>query len=217
MNLPSVKLNNLLDYMDELQTNPGEVFVALLHNDNFIDAGAITSIVKNISAILDGLISHSRARKATMDCVTQDVYEAEIMSLTGRDAGLHFVAAKTTEQRLQNANIDDMAGKMIDLAPHLWKLLDRLLSANTELNHRRTWRRAKTKKHKDARKAGNEGRGRDDAATEGDAEDDDYWQYVEADGGDLFDVNDDEPEDLEDQIEERFNALIKIARFMRHR
>lgn len=134
MNFPPEKLYNILDHMDMLQTTPGEVLVALLHNQNYSDAGAIESVIENLSAILDGLMQHARTPETTVTWARhfmQGIYTSEILRLTDKSAGLHFVAVKTSEKRL-------------------WTLLDTLLSASPRLNYIRGWRQRNLKKQKRA-------------------------------------------------------------------
>ncbi|KAG5647710.1 hypothetical protein DXG03_008433 [Asterophora parasitica] len=143
--VPSVKLHDILDHMDNLGVTSGELFVALLCNNNYIQAGAITSIATCATEILGSLHQHPRTRNVTIAWAEQqsrNVYASEILQLTDKKVNLHFNATNTIEERMQDIEINDLTEKMIQLAPGLWSLFDVLLSADSKLNYMRVWRKS---------------------------------------------------------------------------
>ncbi|GLB39303.1 hypothetical protein LshimejAT787_0604650 [Lyophyllum shimeji] len=144
-------------------------------------------------------------------------YASEILSLTRRDSGLHYIAQGITEDRLREFEIEDITKQMSSHAPLVWELLDELFSANPRLRYKREWGRKRAqeaavakrkpcKKVADFREA--------DEQIGGVADDDDEAEYLEFldESVPIVDADEDEPEDMSDQVEQRENALITIKK-----
>ncbi|KAG6917690.1 hypothetical protein DXG01_001460 [Tephrocybe rancida] len=184
---------------------PFQLLVNLLHHQlSNSTTAAITDIRDNLSLILNGFLNHPatcNTMAAWASQIMAKTYAAEVLGLTHKNAGYHFVAYKTSEQKLHEADISDMAGNMLRLAPNLWELLDSLLSADPKLNTECTRRRKPALEKQKGR----------DGDVEMEDPDDKFWRNVETDGADIFNAADDPPENLESLAEERSNALIKIS------
>ncbi|KAF4566199.1 hypothetical protein EYR36_011614 [Pleurotus pulmonarius] len=83
-------------------------------------------------AICDALLHHPLRPDASLQWANEFVkskYADEISALVDRDNGLHFSASTASAQQISDFRIEEMAKKMQVLAPHVWNLLDTLLSA----------------------------------------------------------------------------------------
>ena len=142
--------------------------------------------------------------------------------LTRKETGFYFLARKTTESKLLEFNIPEMAMKMKDLAPHLWELLNILLEANPRLTNKRNWARKKAESLGKARHrmkkntmADGEMELADIVAEENmpNAEEDEYWAAFDREEFSLNDHDEDEPvKIIMEDIQEQFMHLKSIVR-----
>ena len=143
----------------------------------------------------------------------------EMVLLADVKSGFHFLAMKTGYSQLKNAEMRKMAKKMEESAPNVWGLLSVLLSADPKRTYSREWAREKVtaanlKKarmplapptsdvemgHPASKNSELEGNG---------FKEDDYFRYFD---DILFDEDEDEPEDIEEQREERYDAYLRIV------
>jgi hypothetical protein len=118
------------------------------------------------------------------------IYTSEILSLTQPKSGLHYTAKGMTEDKMGKFDIDDITEHMSADAPLLWELLGKLLSADPL--RRQTWRKQ-------------------DLTQKQEREDDVYWEFLDQTLP-IVEENQDEPEDILDQVEQRHSSLIAIVR-----
>lgn len=91
-----------------------------------------TDLLIHGDAICDALLHHPLRPDASLQWANEFVkskYANEISALVDRDNGLHFSASTASAQQISDFRIEEMAKKMQVLAPHVWNLLDTLLSA----------------------------------------------------------------------------------------
>jgi len=62
--------------------------------------------------------------------LTTSVLLVEMSQLASKDVGFHFQAKKTTESKLKEFNIQEMATTMQRVGPAVWKLFSMLLEAD---------------------------------------------------------------------------------------
>ncbi len=151
------------------------------------------------------------------------------MSAYGEGSGFHFSAKNTTENKLAEFKIQDMAEKMQGIAPVLWETLNVLLEANPKLTNKRNWARRKAQSLGKARRSAQVNPVADgdidladlqntsmDISNE---EDEEYWAaFEEEEAALLTDYGTDEPiEVIVNDIEEQFSRLKKIVRKYSHK
>lgn len=204
-------LHQILAAISHYGTTPSAFITTLLDspNEDQYTQRAMNDIGNEIEVVLEHLFSHDQLRERARQWAckhTTKLYESQVIALTRRETGLHFTAKNTTEQKLKEFDIHLLAQKMQNLAPDLWELMGGLLAADSTINRKRERRQRK----KPAKLV--EPVQRDDGDIDmrdvGDS-DEDYWEGVDDIAG-LGD-EDDEPEDKEEQVHERFLGLVTIV------
>ncbi|KAI0258557.1 hypothetical protein BC834DRAFT_813350, partial [Gloeopeniophorella convolvens] len=98
------------------------------------------SLISTIHDLLSTLSTHPSTAEATHDFALQvsgNIYRREICVLTTKASGWQFSAQKATGDQLLGFSIPDMADKLAQQAPAIWRLLETLLSADPTLESRR--------------------------------------------------------------------------------
>ena len=144
--------------------------------------------------------------------------------LTLKETGFHFSARTTTETKLKDFDVQVMSNKMQSLAPGLCELFDVLLEANPALSYKRNWARRKAEasgltrqQKRDAGKATDGDINMEDVTSqENDSEDvigeREYWNLFDLQEISLIDDEDDEPEGMEEVVDEQQSKLKTIVR-----
>jgi hypothetical protein len=174
---------------------------------------------KNMQAILKFLYEYDSGTQKSItewaNQVTMSILVAEMSQLASKDTGFHFQAKKTTESKLKEFNILEMATTMQRVGPVIWKLFGRLLEANPHVNYKRHWARKKVEAAGKARqKSGNIRLDEDiemEDITQIEAEDNDYWETYDREELLLVNDDEDEPEGLADQLQDQFAKLKTIV------
>ncbi|KAJ7584638.1 hypothetical protein C8J56DRAFT_1054095 [Mycena floridula] len=61
-----------------------------------------------------------------------EIYRREIVIMTQLQSVFHFTSSRATLERLESFSVGDLAKKMRETCPHVWKLTGVLLDANAE-------------------------------------------------------------------------------------
>lgn len=129
--------------------------------------------------------------------------KSQIQKLSRAENGFHFNASAITAEKMKDLNIEKISEGIQKHAPDVWELVGCLLEADSGVTHRREKARAKRelerKTNRGVRKSGKKG-----AVWE---EDDDESHVSRIVG-----ENEDEPEDVEDQLEVQRRSLLRIVR-----
>ena len=74
--------------------------------------------------------------------------------LTSKDNGFHFLTAKMTQEQLQSFDIEDLMKRIMAIAPDLWRLMETLHAADSQINYQRTWAQKRSKNVLKAKREG---------------------------------------------------------------
>jgi hypothetical protein len=196
--------------VDLLEVNniPIESFLRRLFAEPRISSRSIViSFSKNISRVLEFLIFNERTGHDVDEWVKNTFsskLKAQVRDISQVEAGHHFVAKYATVEQLKKCNISHLAKRMIEKAPDVWDLVGILLQADPEV----VKRRGKTRRDREKARCEGGGARHRKARSELDDEDDDEEFRV----FDFVDSQEDEPEDIEEQLEMQWKTLIKIVR-----
>lgn len=160
----------------------------------------VNTFVQNIFRVLDILNFNSRTQQNVEKWVKETFtkrLERQMFELSQPSSGYHFVAHLATSQRLKGFTIQRLEEGMKEKAPDIWDLIERLLQADPELTKRRQKARV------DREKARQEGGGaRKRRARRGIEDDEDELEIY-----DIVNCDEDEPEDIEEQLETQLKSL----------
>jgi len=186
----------------------------LLTTPEYCNDPLTISLAKNVPEILGTFRTANPTRAASEKwvCATStDIYQEQMAKLTRKETGFHFLAKKMTEERLTAFDVDDLALRMQSAAPDLWHLTKTLLSANIDLNKRRSERQKDSVTKAAIQK-------REDGDIEMGDLSRDWWLWSDADWEDfasketpLFEADEDPPEDMLEHEERKDGALIVIV------
>lgn len=141
--------------------------------------------------------------------MVNESYRAELEALSSKSTGFHFSAMKTTEEKLKNFSVEDTIARYQDIAPNLWELIKKLLTADIHSAKRKMERAQNIKRNR------NDGDREGGERELGDVTVETGWADVENDAEHeeplSIDGDDDAPEDLNDQREEATNLLKAIV------
>ena len=142
-------IHQLLNAFSEFNVSPVNFIITLLQDETYKSHDATRDIVESIPKLIEVFLEQAStwymAVKAILH-ISMEKYTTELVALTHSGAGFHFVVTKTTETRLDGAQLLVMAKKMETLAPSLWILLDNLLSADSAIKYQRQWKHKKATK-----------------------------------------------------------------------
>ena len=219
-----MSLSHILDTFDELGITIGDFVLELLTSGH--EHPAVESIFGNLEKILEAL--NSERTQQIIDrwsCQnTIKFLQDEMCKLTLKETGFHFSARTTTETKLKDFDVQVMSNKMQSLAPGLCKLFDVLLEANPALSYKRNWARRKAEasgltrqEKRDAGKATDGDINMEDVTSqENDSEnvigEREYWNLFDLQEISLIDDEDDEPEGMEEVVDEQQSKLKTIVR-----
>jgi len=152
---PAVKL--ILDALLSVNLTM-ESFVSTAVSMEFISHPVLKSFMGGgIKTLLDSFLQNDLIRLAASNwgmTHVRTVYQQQMLSLTCKENGFHFLTAKMTEEQLQGFDIKDLMKRMMTIAPDLWKLLETLHAADSRINYQRAWTQKRSKmKHEDTRDA----------------------------------------------------------------
>ncbi|KAF8170079.1 hypothetical protein BJ912DRAFT_861513 [Pholiota molesta] len=145
----------------------------------------------------------------------QEKYQPQMLRLAQKESGFWFSATTMTEEALTTFDIEELASRMQDLAPDVWKLFGILLSADVVNNHRRQARALHRVTKMTKGNAAQQGKDLGDGDIDmGDLH---SQEFIDEPAFEQVDVNlvaedDDEPEDLPDQLNQQESVLITIKR-----
>jgi len=207
------KLRGVLDAFEDFDITPSQFFGGLLTTHIFEDRQTTISLAEDVVSILEIFNSASSTSKSTerwIFRVAETKYKAQVLTLTKKESGFHFLASKATTSQLMNTHIDSLGSDMKNIAPDLWRLLAELHAADPAANERRV-----DLAHKRAgaitkpNQRSNDGDiSMMDAADGGDNE---SWEIIDSNDIHLVDEEEDAPEDLSDHVKTQFDALVKIV------
>jgi len=75
--------------------------------------------------------------------VTTDVLQMEMSHLASKETDFHFLAKTTSESKLKDFNIQEVAVTMQRVGPGGWQLFSKLLEADPYVNYKQSWARKK--------------------------------------------------------------------------
>ena len=177
------------------------VLDALLTNPAYQSHPALRDLVEDIPDILSLLLQHNATKDrafSTVFVMAEEKYCNQIQQLSLRESGFHATATRLTEQQLKDFDLQLIMEQLAKKAPDVWRLVGRLLSADTSQNKRRVRSRDEATSRAET--------GVDDGEIQ-----DELLVSDEEDRQSVTDEGDDEPEDIEDQRMEEKNVLINIV------
>ncbi|KAM6493359.1 hypothetical protein JOM56_011493 [Amanita muscaria] len=147
MLVSSPQLHAALESLTVQGLTPYSFFYSLLQNDTYKSHSAVTEVINNVTDLLDAIASCSHP--SVLDWAMQkaeEEYCSEISQLTEKEAGLQFMAKFTTDEKLRNFEMKDIARLMEGRAPRLWNLTYTLQDANLKVMCSRCSARQKEKR-----------------------------------------------------------------------
>ncbi|KAF8997420.1 hypothetical protein BDQ17DRAFT_1329411 [Cyathus striatus] len=137
---------HVLNILSEHNLTVAEFLLDLLHNQNpiIIESEQVLSLAMYGNKIYTAFSEHPTTAKTITEWMCgrmKQMYTQEIVALTDQNAGFHFGAKNTTQEKLCNFSLADTARKMKQFAPALWDLLSDLLDANPTRQRKRKLKR----------------------------------------------------------------------------
>lgn len=125
----------------------------------------------------------------------------QIRDVLKAEHGFHFVAGSITAEKMKQCTIKKIAEGIQTHAPDVWHLVGRLLQSDSALVHRRE--KEREEREKERRENGTRKWRKKSDAREEDGNENQI--------SDLFDEDHDEPEDIEEQLENQRLSLLQIV------
>ncbi|KAG6904271.1 hypothetical protein DXG01_011280 [Tephrocybe rancida] len=188
---------------------PSESLFDIIHQAIEVDSDA-----NQVRDLLDALLAHPSTHRKTSEwarATTMKTYTSEVALLSCQDRGLHYMAGGISEEKLRSFDINDISQTMSAHAPCMWDLIDNLLVADPELKMRREKWRGQKLQRKRAAKAG-----KDSTSTVANEEigpEERSWDFLDQNVP-IVDQEDDTPEDIVDQDEQREMSLKTIKKIV---
>jgi hypothetical protein len=207
------KVKTILNAFEDSEITAHQFLHGLLSTNIFEDHPVTLSIIEDLDAILDTVSSAGATSDGTEKWAFRSAekgYQAQVLQLTKKESGLHFMPGKITNAQLMENKIENLSTQMNHHAPDLWRLVANLLAADPAADRRRA-KLAYRKVGSGTQKA--DPRLNDGDITMGDAVADGLEDGTLNNSGDigLIDEDEDAPEDLTEQVQHQFNTLIVIV------
>ena len=140
-NLPHLnQVKCILNAFEDSEITAHEFLHGLLSTNIFEDHPVMLSIIENLDTILDTMSSARATSDQTGKWVFRSAekgYQAQVLRLTKKESGLHFLPGKITNAQLMENKIENLSMQMDHHAPDLWRLVAGLLVADPALDRRR--------------------------------------------------------------------------------
>ena len=139
--LNTQKVSAILQFMSDSGTTISEFLSYILEDQDFDNHPALQDIKDNIKAILSSLFDHRTLRYPVLQWALMVVncdHARSIQNLTRTSEGWHFSASNASADQIQDFQLEDMAERMENTTPHLWKTVNGLLSADPKQVQRRS-------------------------------------------------------------------------------
>ena len=203
----------ILNAFEDSEITAHQFLHGLLSTNIFEDHPVTLSIIEDLDAILDTMSSAGATSDRTEQWVFRSAekgYQVQVLQLTKRESGLHFLPGKITSAQLMENKVEILSTQMNNHAPDLWRLVANLLGADPAADRRRA-KLAYRKAGSGTQEA--DPRLNNGDITMGDAEGDGSEDGALNNSGDigLIDEDEDAPEDLKQQVQHQFNTLIVIV------
>ena len=203
----------ILNAFEDSEITAYQFLHGLLSTNVFEDHPITLSIIEDLDTILDTLISARATSDQTGKWVFRSAekrYQTQVLQLTKKESGLHFLPGKITNDQLMENKIEKLSMQMHHHAPDVWKLVANLLAADP-MADRRQARLAYRKVGSGTQKA--DPRLNDGDIMMGDVVGDGSEDETLENSGHirLIDEDEDAPEDLTEQAQHQFNSLIVIV------
>lgn len=118
------KLKIILNAFEDSEITAYQFLHGLLSTNIFEDRPVTLSLVEDLDAILDTV----KSAEATSDQTNQWVfrsaekgYQAQVLQLTKKESGSHFLPGKITNAQLTETKIENLSRQMKHHAPDLWR------------------------------------------------------------------------------------------------
>ncbi|KAJ3569499.1 hypothetical protein NP233_g4998 [Leucocoprinus birnbaumii] len=164
----------------------------------------VENLVKGIENVLDLFLFNKRTQPAVESWIRGRFTEKLKLQLADASrvgGGFHFTAKDVTAEKLKETTIQKLENGIKDKAPDVWHLVGELLKSDPEVIRRRH------KAREEREKTRKRGKGQRKRKKRGNiAEGDDELRVL-----DIVDSDEDEPEDVEEQLEERWRTQIRMA------
>src|SRR5215471_11242255 len=134
MPLSSQQLESILTKLDTYSSTPAELILSLLQSPDHVDHDAVHDIHHNTNQILESLAKNPGTSEESLRWAyetTKKTCELQICKLAEKHSGQQFSARHATAENLKDFDIHTLAEQMRTTAPHVWQLLDALLSVDT--------------------------------------------------------------------------------------
>ena len=130
----------ILNAFEDSEITAFQFLHELLLSNTFEDHPVTLSIVEDLDAILDTVKSAGATSDQTERWVfrgAEQGYQAQLLQLTKKESGFHFLPSKITNAQLMETKIENLSKQMNHHAPDLWRLVANLLAADPAADRRR--------------------------------------------------------------------------------
>ena len=139
--LNTQKVSAILQFMSDSGTTISEFLGYIFEDRDFDNHPALQDIKDNIKGILSSLFDHRTLHYPVLQWALMVVnrdHARSIQNLTRTSEGWHFSASNASANQIQDFQLEDMAERMENTTPHLWKTVKGLLSADPKQVRRRS-------------------------------------------------------------------------------
>lgn len=133
-------IEKVLHVLAEEDISLPHLIFQLLSSPRYERHPAAVSIILNAEHIANSLSVHPSSGARILDwaaSICTRACQQEITQLTQLMHGLHFNAKHAKIEPLENFNLENLAGKMQDVTPTVWRLVVSLLQSDPNLQKRR--------------------------------------------------------------------------------
>ncbi|KAI6012049.1 hypothetical protein EDC04DRAFT_2609618 [Pisolithus marmoratus] len=123
----SQKVDYLLNTFWLLQIMLPQFILGLLSSQKYQNDPVVLGFASQINNIIEIFSKYSETGKQNVQAlannIAMEMYVDEVERIAAEGSGLHFDATHANVQQLEGFNIDELAWKMKQDAPHLWEML----------------------------------------------------------------------------------------------
>lgn len=118
-----------------------DFLTTVLSSRNYSTAATVQKFNEDLGDLLEWLAVQERTSTKMTDWAElhcHQIYYAEIQKMSSISTGLHCNTSQVTPSYFKDFKIENLADKMLLSAPRFWNLLDTVLSADAELQSKKT-------------------------------------------------------------------------------
>lgn len=165
----------------------------------------VNKFLEDLPQLLEWLMRQERSQDIVKGWMTQEytgILTGQMQNLSKPENGFHLAAGSITTEKMKQCTIKSITEGIQAHAPDVWAIVGRLLESDPAVVRRRERERVQREKERKANGPASKRRKRSEFFDE-----DDEDSLV----SDIVDLNEDEPEDIDTQIENRRHCLMRIV------